>query len=453
MGALSLATQCHGRVVRDPNQKARSCFSVNVRRSGLYVIPGKPVERCGLYSFASFVRVAITARALERGTCMTDRRHPDHTQRAGVVLHQPAGAMRLDPQTVLAAMGLADLENEVIATWHSHNGQDRLQLRLCRDAIHQCARGLDTLHLSDQLSLQSQANTADLQREIGITLLMGPVPYEYPSVAELLSAMAIRRNMVLAARKTCLTFHTSAAERPTDYWLWDEDRGFVIRPDVSLIDALVKATQPDASGTKYAFSCYRASEYVIVLGIAQELEHCNPVLFQDLQALWTQRPIRSAEFHEVFLREIGSMEQPLPARYFVPGDRTWFRNPDGASSDASGFEGSWVTYLGSGLFTNFWDCRKPYTLTDKCVEIYHWRHGLYTDDDGEARIDEARIAPLIEATKQNPEELQQVLLRMCRYREPRGVYTEAGGCLDTTREFARWVHPGSTDLSLPVAHA
>jgi hypothetical protein len=41
------------------------------------------------------------------------------------------------------------------------------------------------------------------------------------------------------------------------------------------------------------------------------------------------------------LREHGTVESPLPARWFVPGDRVWFRNPDERSADAEGFEGSW----------------------------------------------------------------------------------------------------------------
>ena len=145
------------------------------------------------------------------------------------------------------------------------------------------------------------------------------------------------------------------------------------------------------------------------------------------------------------------MEAPLPARYFVPGDRVWFRNPDEASAEASGFEGSWVMYLGNGLFTNFWKRDQPYTLTRKCVEIYHWRHGLYRDAQGDDRIDEVRIEPMIQATLDDPAELAQVMARMTRYREPRGIYTDAGGCIDTTREFARWICPGTCDLSLPAA--
>jgi hypothetical protein len=38
---------------------------------------------------------------------------------------------------------------------------------------------------------------------------------------------------------------------------------------------------------------------------------------------------------------------------------------------------------------------------------------------------------------------------MERYREPRGVYTHAGGCIDTTREFARWVCTATSDMVLP----
>jgi hypothetical protein len=174
-------------------------------------------------------------------------------------------------------------------------------------------------------------------------------------------------------------------------------------------------------------------------------------LYQQLEALWGQRPIRSGEFHEVFLREQGSMDAPLPARYYVPGDRTWFRNPDGVSAEASGFEGSWVMYLGGGLFTNFWKRDQPYTLEQKCLEIYHWRNGLYFDAEGEERIDEARVDVLVQKSLQDPAEVARIAALMERYREARGIYTDAGGCIDTTREFARWVRPGTADLVLPSA--
>lgn len=350
---------------------------------------------------------------------------------------------------VLQQLGLADLLPIVTAELGEDDQGGYVTLRMHPEQVHTWAPCLDTLNLASLMQLDTVRNAQDLAREIVVCMLMCPVAYEFPSIEELLSAVRIRINTVQAARKTTLAFHTSDVNRPTDCWRYDEDRGFVILPGASLTQALIKATQPEVSDDIYSFSCYRASEYVILLGIAQELEQCNPALYAQLQALWAEHPIKSGLFHDVFLREQGSMEQPLPSRFFVPGDRTWFRNPDEPSADASGFEGSWVMYLGTGLFSNFWKRDQPYTLTDKCLEIYHWRNGLYTDAQGEERIDEAKVEQLVQASKANTAEVLRITATMQRYREPRGVYTTAGGCMDTTREFARWVCPGTTDLVLP----
>jgi hypothetical protein len=352
-------------------------------------------------------------------------------------------------EALLARLGLLDLAPQVQAEAGTDGHGPFLRLWMTEPAVRAWAPGLDTLQLAGILGLRTVESTADLCREIVVAMLMGPVGFEFPSVDELESAVFIRRNIVQAARKTTLAFETEAAERPEDCWTYDENLGFTLLPGVPLIDALVKTTQPEVSGRLYSFSCYRATEYVTLLGIAQELDRSNPELFGRLQTLWTQRAIMSEEFHTVFLREQGSMDAPLQPLYYVPGDRVWFRNPHEASADATGFEGSWVMYLGGGRFTNFWKHQKPYTLTDKCVEIYHWRHGLYRDDKGEHRIDEEAIAPMIEATLADPEELARVMALMTRWREPRGVYTQAGGCMDTTREFARWVRPGTSDMPIP----
>lgn len=351
---------------------------------------------------------------------------------------------------VLERLGALDLLPVVRAQTSIGAKGPLLQLWLDEAQAQVWAPGYDTLQLTTTLQLDTQTKPEDLTREIVVAMLLGPVAFEFPSLDELESAVRIRRNIVQAARKTTLAFHTSEAERPEDCWMYDEDCGFVIRPGVSLITALTRATQPEVSGALYSFSCYRATEYVILLGIAQELADCNPALLQQLQTLWSTRSIKSGEFHEVFLREQGAMDAPLPPRYFVPGERTWFRNPDEASADASGFEGSWVMYLGGGLFTNLWKRDEPYTLNAKCLEIHHWRHGLYLDAQGEQRIDENKVALHIEDSHKDPAEMARILALMERYREPRGVYTEAGGCIDTTREFSRWVRPGTTDLVLPA---
>ena len=129
----------------------------------------------------------------------------------------------------------------------------------------------DTTGVARALSLRTDANAADLDREIVLAMLASPVAFTFPSVAELESAVRIRRYIVQAASKTALAFDTEHAERPDDYFTYDEARGFTVLPGRSLIDGLRKATQPEASGQLYSFSCYRATEYVTVLGIAQEL--------------------------------------------------------------------------------------------------------------------------------------------------------------------------------------
>jgi len=88
-------------------------------------------------------------------------------------------------------------------------------------------------------------------------------------------------------------------------------------------------------------------------------------------------------------------------------------------------------------------------LATKYLEIYHWRNAVCRDEQGEECIDEARVARLVQETLHDPLELERMVAVMGRYREPRGVYTAAGGCMDTSREFARWVCPGTTDLVLP----
>lgn len=325
-----------------------------------------------------------------------------------------------------------------------------VEFRLRPSSAEELAPGCDTTQLCQKLNLDTQRNRDDLEREIVLAMMVSPIPFQFPSADELTSAIRIRQNIVEAARKTALAFATSAAERPTDYWDYNEDQGFIVLPGKPLIDALLKATQPDHSGTLYSFSCYRATEYVIALAVAQEAERSNPELLAKLQRQAERRAIKSGEFHRVFCREYGSRDNPLPLRYFVPGDRTWFRNPDSHSSDASGFEGSWVFYLGDCLFTNFWRRGKTFSLSSKCLEIFHWRHGTFRDENGDLRMDESIVEARVRETLENPDEVNSILHRMERIYDPAGVYAD-GGCIDYSREYPRWVRPGTTDIVLPDA--
>ena len=141
------------------------------------------------------------------------------------------------------------------------------------------------------------------------------------------------RNEAGAARRGALACGVGALGRPGDYWTYADATGFTVRPGTDLVSALRKATQPEPTGATYTFSCYRATEYVMLLAIAQEAARAHPELHAGLQRQWERRAIQSGEFHEVFLHEYGRMTQPVPTHYHVPGSRVWFRNPDPHSAD------------------------------------------------------------------------------------------------------------------------
>ncbi len=350
-------------------------------------------------------------------------------------------------QTVKSTLQTLRLENDV----KDSNGtmfEGYMQWTLKQDYIQSVMPELNTIDLSERLGLQPHSNPSDLYREIWLAMLANPTPWIYPSVDELISAIRVRTFIVDAASKTALNFNASEAERPNDCWTYHENTSFTVLPGSPLIEALIKATQPGPDGTVYSFSCYRATEYVQLLALAQEAQISNPALLAAMQQQWETRAVMSGKFHDVFLKEVGTMEDPLPIRYYIPGDRIWFRNPDDPSSDVAGFEGSWVLYLGGGLFPNFWRRNKPFTLESKCVDVYHWRNSTFRDTNGELQMNESRVSELLDQTMTQPAEVAKIMRRMYRLRDPKGVY-ENGGCMDTSREFLRWVRPSTCDIIMP----
>jgi hypothetical protein len=311
------------------------------------------------------------------------------------------------------------------------------RVRLRKSLVSKLLPGYDCLGLRQRLAMSTRLQGDDLLlQEVWVALLSAPSRIDFTDINELESHLRIRCNIARAAEMTALAFKTDAAERPTDFWKDELNVGFLLKPAVHLIDALIAATQPERTGRLYDFSCYRATEYVILLGIAQEVRTENPALYELLEKTNRTRCIKSGLFHEVFLTEYGNIDAPVPMNYYVPGDRVWFKNPDERSSNASGYEGSWVIYLGGGKFSNFWKRDAPYTLNTKMLEIYHWRHGVSLDNTCIMQMDEELVEEKVAATRADPVKKKRVLKRMARYRDPMGVYSE-GGCIDASREFPR----------------
>ena len=312
-----------------------------------------------------------------------------------------------------------------------------MRLRLRKSLFAKFSPGFDTLALRQRL-LKSIALEDEqvLLREIWVAMLSAPVRMDFANLDELDSHLRIRCNIVRAAEKTSLAFKTHAAERPTDFWNDEPEEGFLLKPEVCLVDALIATTQPERTGRLYDFSCYRATEYVILLGLAQEARSTAPDLYACLEAKARQKCIKSGLFHEVFLIEYGITDAPIPMHYYVPGDRVWFKNPDEHSSNAPGYEGSWVIYLGGGHFSNFWKRNAPYSMEAKAMEIYHWRHGVFIDPDAGLQMNELKVEAEVARTRSNPIKRQKILRLMNRYRDPTGIYSD-GGCIDASREFPR----------------
>ena len=310
----------------------------------------------------------------------------------------------------------------------------------------------DTTKISSRLGLKIDESDRDLMLEILLAAVTSPIAFVFPSVEEFFAAARMRFNIVKAARRTELSFDPNGLERPQDCWTFSYSTGFVLKPGACLIASLQKALFPDVSGRRYTFSCQRASEYLILLALAQELDFSNPPLLKEIQSQWTQKALVADNFLHSFLFERGSATRPFPVRCLIPGGRLWFKNPDDFSSDVQGYEGSWVCYLGDGKFVNFWDKTTPYTLETKCVEIYHWRHAVYRDRDGHLAINEDIVQRKMQETLANPNQLRAVLETMMKYRDPAGVYAD-GGCIDLTRDSLRWVLPETSRIELHTQHS
>ena len=269
--------------------------------------------------------------------------------------------------------------------------------------------------------------------EILLAMALSPQTILFKTTREFKSALRMRRSAVDVASRTELSFDTNAITRPQAYWVYTKENGFLLRQGVSLAEGLERALCPDVSGSTYAFSCQRASEYLMLYAVVRELAKVNQAGLHAVEEQWRKRALTGDDFLFRFLEERGTRENPIPMRYYIPGDRIWFKNPDDHSSDIEGFEGSWVIYLGGGRFCNLWDRQSPYTLEEKCLEIFYWSKSTAVNGNGMLYMNEAVVKERVEEALRDPAIQRSILEKMMVYRDPTGVYAD-GGCIDLSRD-------------------
>ena len=332
-------------------------------------------------------------------------------------------------QRCLRSLGIDDLVDCSMST----GGDGRyLHLRASHRLLALCP-DFDTSTITTILHTRQPDQDRALISEIILAMALSPDVVYFGSEQELKSNLRMRCTVVQVASRTELNFDTSSITRPQAYWIYTKENGFLLRQGVSLADGLERALCPDVSGFTYAFSCQRASEYLILYAVVCELQKVNKTGLNDVEQQWRKRALTGDDFLFRFLGERGTRENPMPMRYYIPGDRIWFKNPDDHSSDLEGFEGSWVIYLGGGRFCNLWDRHRPYTLEEKCLEIFYWSKSTAVNDSGVLFMNEDLVKEQVNKALNDPALSRSILEKMMVYRDPTGVYAD-GGCIDLSRD-------------------
>lgn len=305
----------------------------------------------------------------------------------------------------------------------------------------------DTSTITTILRTYQSGESQAMLSEIILAMALSPTLMRFKSKQELKSNLRMRCTVVKLASRTELNFDTDSITRPQAYWIYTKENGFLLRQGVSLAEGLERALCPDVSGYTYAFSCQRASEYLMLYAVVNELLRVNKVALHATEAQWRKRALTGDDFLFRFLEERGTRENPMPMRHYIPGDRIWFKNPDDRSSDIIGFEGSWVIYLGGGRFCNLWDRHRPYTLEEKCLEIYFWSQCVEVSPAGVPWMNEAVVKEQVQLALADPAIQNPILKKMMVYRDPTGVYAD-GGCIDLSRDSFSSVHNRALSASL-----
>jgi len=373
--------------------------------------------------------IGINLTLTKRNACALTNLHT-----TGIAIKQ---TVRTDSSLTLARAN-AWLEklgiHTLITASYSSNAESGYLHLTANSRLQEYCPDFDTSALSNAYAFDGSTDPQQgIVAETLLAMALSPETLLFSNARELISNVRMRLYAVDIASRTELSFDTNSITRPQAYWVHSKENGFLLRQGVSLAEGIERALCPDVSGYTYAFSCQRASEYLMLYAVVSELLKVNKEALHATEAQWRKRALTGDDFLFRFLEERGTRENPMPMRYYIPGDRIWFKNPDDHSSDIEGFEGSWVIYLGGGRFCNLWDRQRPYTLEEKCLEIYYWSQCVEVSPAGVPWMNEAVVKERVQMALNDPAIKSPILQRMMVYRDPAGVYAD-GGCIDLSRD-------------------
>jgi len=288
----------------------------------------------------------------------------------------------------------------------------------------------NTLDLRKKMKLYNITNNItkddddyNLTVEILLCLLNAPVLFRFDSFDDFIDMIDSRKIIVKYGYFTHVKFDTGKDIKVNvDYFQYN-DKDVILLENKSLLEGIKKSIIP--KDKLYNYSCQRITEFLLLLGLL-EVNKNKPICKQ-IESIWRRKAIKSELFQDTFLYEYGTKENPIPMKYYIPGDRIWLKNPDDKSSDIVGYEGTWVVYLNDGLFCDFWkdggDVSHQHTLEDIIITIYNWRHSIVKKDS----IDDKFVQQLNKNINNNPDIKNNIIKSMYKY------YAD-GGCMDKTRD-------------------
>lgn len=263
----------------------------------------------------------------------------------------------------------------------------------------------------------------NLTVEIVLCLLNSPVIFTFDSFDDFIDMIDSRKIIVKYGYLTHVKFDTGKDTKVNVEYFQDNDEDIILLENKSLLEGIKKSIM--SKDKLYNYSCSRITEFLLLSGLLEV--NSNKPICQQIESIWRRKAIKSKLFHDTFLYEYGTKKNPIPMKYYIPGDMIWFGNPDKKSSDIMGYEGTWVVYLNDGLFCDFWkdggDVSHQHTLEDIIITIYNWRHSMIKKDS----IDDKFVQKLNKNINNNPDIKNNIIKSMSKYYED-------GGCIDKTRE-------------------